>query len=48
MMVPRELSNMEDGSGTGECVTVKLPDCELVMLLPEAKSAAVHVPPGQK
>ena len=27
---------------------MKLPDCELVRLLPEEKSAGVHVPLGQK
>ena len=27
---------------------MKLPDCEVVMLLPDAKSAGVHVPLGQK
>ena len=29
-------------------VAVKSPDCEVVMLLPELKSASVHVPLGQK
>jgi hypothetical protein len=38
------------GSGTVlvEALAVKVPDWELVMLLPELKSAAVHVPVGQK
>lgn len=29
-------------------VAVKSPDCEVVMLFPEVKSAGVHVPLGQK
>jgi hypothetical protein len=41
-----ELKTMGDGSGTFEAV--KVPDCELVMLLPELKSASKHVPLGQK
>jgi len=48
MMMPIALNNREDGSGTGEGVAVKLPDCELVMLLPDAKSAGVQTTPGQK
>jgi hypothetical protein len=36
------------GQDIPTCVAVKLPDWELVMLLPEEKSAAVHVPLGQK
>jgi hypothetical protein len=35
-------------AGSGTVVAVKVPDCEVVMLLPEAKSAGVHVPLGQK
>jgi hypothetical protein len=34
--------------GSGTLAAVKVPDCELIMLLPEAKSAGVHVPLGQK
>jgi hypothetical protein len=41
-----ELKNRGVGSGTFEAV--KVPDCELVMLFPEVKSAATHVPLGQK
>jgi hypothetical protein len=41
-----ELKNRGDGSGTFEAV--KVPDCELVMLFPEVKSAGWHVPLGQK
>jgi hypothetical protein len=41
-----ELKTMGDGSGTFEAV--KVPDCELVMFFPEVKSAATHVPLGQK
>jgi hypothetical protein len=49
VMVPRALNRMEDGSGTTSVsVAVKLPDCEVVMLLPDEKSAAVQVPLGQK
>jgi hypothetical protein len=55
-MMPMEVKNPDDGSGTDEIVgneAVKLPDCELVMLLPEVKSAAEHALPfvtqsGQK
>jgi hypothetical protein len=48
-MVPRKLNDMEDGSGTaGGSEAVKLPDCEVVMLLPDEKSDAWHVPVGQK
>jgi hypothetical protein len=36
--MPREAKNTEDGSGRAEAV--KLPDCEVVTFLPEAKSAA--------
>lgn len=46
VMVPRALNKMEDGSGTFEAV--KLPDCEVVMLLPDEKSPATQVPLGQK
>ena len=49
VMVPRALNKMEDGSGTTSVsVAVKLPDCEVVMLLPDEKSAGVQVPVGQK
>lgn len=49
MSMPRELNTTVDGSGVCVvCVAVKLPDCEVVKLLPDAKSAAVHVPLGQK
>jgi len=41
-----ELKIKGDGSGTR--AAVKVPDCELVMLFPEVKSAATHVPLGQK
>jgi hypothetical protein len=44
--MPREPKNTEDGSGTVEAK--KLPDCEPVMLLPEARSVGVQVPLGQK
>jgi len=37
---------MEDGSGIADAV--KLPDCEVVTFLPEAKSAGVQTTPGQK
>jgi hypothetical protein len=46
-----ELNTTVDGSGTGgreSGIAVKLPDCELVMLLPDVKSPGTHVPPGQK
>jgi hypothetical protein len=52
MIMPRELNISVDGSGTGGTtdvpLAVKLPDCEVVMLLPDWKSAAVHTPLGQK
>jgi hypothetical protein len=35
-------------AGSGTDSAVKLPDCELVMLLPDLKSSAVHTPLGQK
>jgi hypothetical protein len=41
-----ELKIKGDGSGTS--AAVKVPDCELVMLFDESKSAATHVPLGQK
>jgi len=41
-----ELKNRGDGSGTFEAV--KVPDCELVMLLPAVKSAGWQTPVGQK
>ena len=41
-----ELKIKGDGSGTFEAV--KVPDCELVMDLPEVKSAGWHTPVGQK
>ena len=41
-----ELKTKGDGSGTFEAV--KVPDCEVVMLFPDVKSAATHVPLGQK
>jgi len=44
--MPMELKNRGVGSGTFEAV--KVPDCELMMLLPDWKSAAVQVPLGQK
>jgi hypothetical protein len=44
--MPREPKNTEDGSGMAEAV--KLPDCEVETFLPDAKSAAVQVPLGQK
>ena len=48
--MPMKLKTKDDGSGTGgaEDEAVKVPDCELVMLLPELKSAGWHVPLGQK
>jgi hypothetical protein len=52
MIMPRELNTMVDGSGTGGTfesgIAVKVPDCELKMLLPDVKSAAMQVPLGQK
>jgi hypothetical protein len=40
---------MDDGSGTLEgAIAVKVPDCELIMDLPDRKSAATQVPLGQK
>jgi hypothetical protein len=44
--MPMKLKTTDDGSGTREAV--KVPDCELVMFLLELKSAATHVPLGQK
>jgi len=44
--MPREPKNTEDGSGMDEAV--KLPDCDVVTLLPDWKSAATQVPLGQK
>jgi len=41
-----ELKIKGDGSGIFEAV--KVPDCELVMLLPDWKSACWHTPVGQK
>ena len=37
---------MDDGSGMLEAV--KLPDCDVVTLLPDEKSPATQVPVGQK
>jgi hypothetical protein len=45
---PNRVIEIVAGSGTRALAAVKLPDCELVMLLPEVKSAAVHTPVGQK
>jgi hypothetical protein len=48
-MRPAPNSEMVPGSGTPTGATaVKVPDWELVMFLPEVKSAATHVPLGQK
>ena len=43
---PIDPNNNVDGSGTKEAV--KVPDCELVMLLPEVKSDAWQGKAGQK
>jgi hypothetical protein len=47
---PDPKSDRLRGSGTGVVAAeaVKVPDCDVVMLLPDWKSAAVHVPAGQK
>jgi len=44
--MPREPKNTEEGSGMAEAV--KLPDCEVVTFLPDAKSAGWQTPVGQK
>jgi hypothetical protein len=48
MRMPIKLKIQVDGSGTAETAVVNEPDCEVVKLLPEVKSAAVHTPLGQK
>jgi hypothetical protein len=50
---PISAKPIEDGSGTLVKIALKVPDCELVMVLLELKSAAEHALPfvtksGQK
>jgi hypothetical protein len=50
MRMPMELRITVDGSGVGTAVetAVNEPESEVVILLPEVKSAVTHVPAGQK
>lgn len=45
---PVPIKSNDAGSGTGVVDATKSPDCELLMDRPEAKSAGVQVPLGQK